>query len=517
MTPNFQIDDFLTRFDQLPSDPAAVDDEAGELFEWCREADDDDLYDLLGRLSQRPRPSPTQDALLSNLFRALAARDWSEEVQPPARFPDWVVGQVAALYQWLGPRCRSRDHLCQLIATHGDRELAHLVEWLLAEPPITARSVLITFAPLFQRHDFDTQYLFPRLLDAVAHPLMAASVVDLANFVTSEGLADPHPAKERVSRFVGLLGEITHRLAQLEESVGASGKPSAELAEMVEDGVSLAVALCHGLALIGDEAAVGKLFQTLELRHRRLRTEAAAALAALQQPAGVEALAALASEPVVRLRVLTYADELDCLDEIDEQYRTAQSIAESELAIWLAQPSQMGMPPSSMECVDSKTMYWPGYDDEVDCFLFRFSYQFTEGAFSNIGIAGPLAHAFSADIADLPPDDIYAAFAGWQAEHEDIYEIEVVEAHEAHQSDIARFERRLRDEGYENVRPLRLGFFFGDRALLARAARSGTDGIAVVDLDSVQWRSTANSVRPVGPDEVYSIYKGRKLLRSFND
>ena len=42
-------------------------------------------------------------------------------------------------------------------------------------------------------------------------------------------------------------------------------------------------------------------------------------------------------------------------------------------------------------------------------------------------------------------------------------------------------------------------------------------GISVVDRDAVQWRSTENRLRPVGPDELYCIYKGRKLLRNFND
>ena len=68
-----------------------------------------------------------------------------------------------------------------------------------------------------------------------------------------------------------------------------------------------------------------------------------------------------------------------------------------------------------------------------------------------------------------------------------------------------------------HCRLLRIGFFFGDRALITRAKRGGTQGIAVVDTENVQWRSTADKIRPLGPDEVYYIYKGRKLLRSFND
>ena len=38
-------------------------------------------------------------------------------------------------------------------------------------------------------------------------------------------------------------------------------------------------------------------------------------------------------------------------------------------------------------------------------------------------MAGPLVHAFEADLTKLDQFDAYAAFAGWQAEHPDIYEV----------------------------------------------------------------------------------------------
>ena len=53
-----------------------------------------------------------------------------------------------------------------------------------------------------------------------------------------------------------------------------------------EDGVGLAVALCDALAQIGNKEAIGKLYQAMDLSHRRLRTEAAAALAKLGEEAG---------------------------------------------------------------------------------------------------------------------------------------------------------------------------------------------------------------------------------------
>jgi hypothetical protein len=248
-----------------------------------------------------------------------------------------------------------------------------------------------------------------------------------------------------------------------------------------------------------------------------LRTEAVAALARLGEEAGVEALVALAAEPVVRLRVLTYAAELGCLDQVDERYQSGAARAEAELALWLAQPSQMAVPPNSCEVVDQRTQYWPGYDEPVDCYLVRFVYLIGDTELSNIGIAGPLAHAFAADLSDLPPDDIYAAFAGWQAEHDEIRESAPEDLSGRQQIDVLRLQRGLADQGYTAVEPQTWGLFFGDSVLVAQARYNGMPGVAVTDGQQTCWWPQAASRRPIGPLEAYCIYKGRKLLQTFND
>jgi hypothetical protein len=201
---------------------------------------------------------------------------------------------------------------------------------------------------------------------------------------------------------------------------------------------------------------------------------------------------------------------------VDEAYCTPAARAEAELALWLAQPAQLGIPPTRLELIDSRTQYWPGFDEPVDCFLFRFAYEFADARFANIGIAGPLTHTFAADLADLPPDDIYAAFAGWHARHEEIYEVDVATLDDRQRVAATRLERRLNDAGYEQIRALQLGFFLGDRFLVARAVLDDRPGIAVVDQQSVLWYPASGRVRPIGPHEASSIYKGRKLLRAFN-
>jgi hypothetical protein len=76
------------------------------------------------------------------------------------------------------------------------------------------------------------------------------------------------------------------------------------------------------------------------------------------------------------------------------------------------------------------------------CHLFRFTYVFGDAQYTNVGIAGPACYAFGCDLSDLPPDDIFAAFAGWHAEHDEMYEFAVTELHEAEHAEVARLARR---------------------------------------------------------------------------
>ena len=61
-----------------------------------------------------------------------------------------------------------------------------------------------------------------------------------------------------------------------------------------------------------------------------------------------------------------------------------------------------------------------------------------------------------------------------------------------------------------------MGHFFGDRVLIARASRHDVPGIAVVDRNGVEWYPIRTQRHCLGAQEAFCIYKGRRLLRSFN-
>jgi hypothetical protein len=431
-----------------------------------------------------------------------------------------LLAVVVALYGQLGPSSQARGILLAWLSVGGgERELAQLANLLVEDPPTDDADIVQALAPLFQRHDWPAAALFPRLLDALAHVPLAAAVLDLANHVCRRHPQGEHPAAAQTQQLMETLGQLVGHLGRLEESPPASQSPR-EISLRVQQSVALTVSLCDALALIGDERAIPRLHQALTLAHRRLKTESAAALARLGDKRGEEELITLAAEPVARLRVLAYAKELGIADRIDPGFRSPQARAEAELTVWLAEPTQFGLAPQSCELIDHCRQFWPSFTEPVDCFLFRFTYAMTvddqERSYTSIGIAGPLAHAFTADLADLPPGDIYAAFAGWHAEHAEIKEYDVEKLSHSGRTEVTRLARRVHDAGYEAVGPRLFGEFFGEKVLLADCTQGKLAGVAAADSTDILFFPARRPRRSIGIREAWCIYKGRKLLKTFN-
>lgn len=474
----------------------------------------DDAQRLLGALADW---SPTADddvlvaELLTPVWRWLQSRNDSEPL--PAAMVDRVVG----LYGRWRERLLAAHHLLRLLAAAGDEaSLAAFADLVANVPPQKPDHALLVFVPLFQRSDYDPRSLFPRLLDALEHPQLASVVLDLANYLTRRGRLAGHPAASRGEQLANLLGAVVLRLQRVEERPQEFGSSPRELSELVGDGVSLIVSLCDALALIGNTQVTGKLHQTLELRHRRVRVEAAAALARLGDERGVDVLIEMAAEPVVRSRVLAYAQELQVLDRVAAEHRTDEARAAGAMAAWLAEPVHFGSPPPVLDLVDTCTLAWPGYDKPVTCYLFTYEYPLEVGSLTGVGIAGPVTHALLADLEDLPPADIYAIYAGWHAQHEEIGETpaDQLGPHERAQWETVR--SGLENAGYEQPTLDKLGRFIDDEHWVATARRQGRSGVVVVAGERIDWYPIPASRRPLGPTEFYYLHKGRKILRTFN-
>lgn len=394
--------------------------------------------------------------------------------------------------------------------------LNRCVEMVLAHPPGRWEIAALGLSPLMRHAHWPLEGVFPIGRPGLNHPHLIVPLLDLANFAFVHAMAAEHPLAADAAKLSDVFGGTIDRLSLLEEDPTRFGDDAQTIQRVLSDAIALATALAATLGSCGHVAAVGKLYRCLDLQHRGLQAEAAAALCRLGDAMGREALVRLAADPMARPRVLRYAEEIGCLDAIAPEHRSELAMAESQLGLWLASPAQYGFPPHSLELVDQRQLAWPSYEAPQACYLFRYRYRFPSGDMSNIGMAGPLVHAVASDLAELAIPDIYALFAGWQAEHPEIFEVDASQFNDAQRRLAQQLSRHLEDQGHADVQPQWLGFLVGEVALAASSHVDHHAGHAVTDGLETVWFPAAGRPRPLGLAEAYWVFKGRKLLRTFN-
>ncbi len=501
----------------LPTVPGLSVRQIGEFL--ARLAESNEL--LANSLAQKPLDAVFRQLNLA--IRNLLIR--AEKSGEPCPYDEqWLSNaRLDSIYHDLPMDSNVRNQLLACLASMFS-EPAHklFADLIVSDPPSDEKGVLIAFAPLVnQRKKYPVDPLFPRLLEALKYKHLAAIILDLSNYCFREGLVDTNPASVRVEHLTTLLGQVVSQLELIEEGQ-ISGQSPQQISDNVNESVALTVSLCDTIALSNYGDGIGKILQAMSLKHRRVKTEAAAALVRLgdtDDKEGEKLLISLAAEPICRLRAIAYARELGLADQIDQDYLSDAATAESQLAIWLAAPSQMGVAPTAMELIYRKTLRWPGFDMPVACYLFRFEYRFAGQTYSNVGIAGPITHAFANNLEHLSELDILSAFAGWQTQHEDIYSVEFERAQEALPGITETLLHRLRGQ-HDQFKPEFVGFFFETPALVGRVTSDdSTDPgfIAISDRDNDYVYPAGSPHSPITAELAFEIYKGRQLLNAFND
>ena len=491
---------------------SALKAELSELAAWSVA----EVRELLERLPSMDLSSKVVLLAIESILQSIASRFLSQSRDVARRQAeiDELIGELDACYLRLSPNAASRNYVLGILAAGGSRQsLARFAELLIDDPPSHSASLGLAMAPLISLPQPNLGDLFPRLLDGLQHQNLAAAILDVANHAYSSGKLTAHPALARAAALIGLLRQLVDKLSAVEEGNSLSSV-SGNLEKVIAETVALAVSTCHTLGLVGDSAARPELLRALNLKHRRIRTESAGALAQLGDPAGAAALVELAQWPVARLRALAYADEYGLIDQIDPQYRTQAARAESELAVWLSEPAQFGLAPTEMNLLDQRELFWPGYNEPQQCYLFRFSYRTNQGVWSNIGIAGPAIHAASASLEHLSHEESYALFAGWQTSHENIYEIDLRDLPEKEKAAIARQQAEQEEHGFDEIVPAFVGRFLGDEFVVAAALKGDQAGHLIWSPREMHWLADAS--RKLTSELAYCIFKGRKLLASFN-
>jgi hypothetical protein len=127
-----------------------------------------------------------------------------------------------------------------------------------------------------------------------------------------------------------------------------------------------------------------------------------------------------------------------------------------------------------------------------------------------------LCQGIQADLANRPVDEIYATYAGWQAEHEEIFEVPVEQLNASQRLEADRLEQSLRALDYEIEQSIALAMFFGEVSLVANVRKADTTFCAVTDGNELICFPTTNHPASMNAEVVVCIFRGRKLLRTFN-
>jgi len=485
------------------------------LFRWIQDASVDDVRSTLTLIlacstKQWEEEYSTVSAILVQIIRRLH--------EEPFSLPADANAQLRTLYAELGSRPALQSLLLRLlIATRQTESLTAFAHLLVEHSALEPRLQVEVFGDLLKYADNRVSAVFPTILKGLQRSGLVSFTLDYANYAYRNKLVDSHPAKVNTKQLISLLSNLADRLGKLQDSRPSSQEEATQLGRQVTEGVALGIALCDTLASIGDAEAVASLNKVVQVEHRRLRVEAAAALAKLGMQDAGKMLVAMAAEPTERLRVLAYAKELDLLDEIDDEFSNIVARAEAEIVMYLAQPSQIGIAPQHIELIDQREQAWPGYEEPRNCFLFQFVYQFPSGDFTNIGIAGPVVMTQDADLTGLSYNDIYALFAGWHVDHPEIYAIDSGHAVGTQHVEMHRLLSSLTDsEDFEDVAPALMGTVLERQVLIASARRENDLGWAMVSDDSFSWISIGDPQRPLGAAEAFHVFVGRSLLTAFN-
>ncbi len=470
-----------------------------------------ELFDRLLQFAEETDNAlwPELLAVLLGPYTATSENRWptAEALQP-----------IAELYQRCPADSILRNELLALIAKSSDPQAKDVWSRLLCDdPPQTAAALGIAFRPMLADDCQIPIGLLTGLIHrATGNLYVAAAVYELANHAFRTGKVLSHPASNRCEALRGLLGGLVGQLSRIEEGQLPSDVSAESLAETVSNSVALIIALIDTFALLDDERSIGKLNQAMALRHRRIQVEAAAALAKFGDENGKRQLIESAQHPVVRLRVISYAEELGLANEISLEHTGPIATAESHLAMWLAEPGQMGLAPSRMNLIDQREWYWPSFEKPVACLLFEFEYGADKQSYRNVGICGPLTHAFAADLRPISTSDQYAAFAGWQTTSTEIFLVPIERAETLMAGPTDHLKRALGRESLENYAIHAVSVFFGNHALVATGLRGTESGTLIVDDVGTEWIPRGNPASPIDWILALNIWRGRRLLASFN-
>lgn len=148
-----------------------------------------------------------------------------------------------------------------------------------------------------------------------------------------------------------------------------------------------------------------------------VRLESAWARAKLRQEAGIKALANAALDVHQNSRSLRYMQELGLDEHIPDDAVTPRLRALAMMSEWLQHPQEFGRPPSGLELVDTRELFWPPVNEKIQLWLVKYTYSDVDPADVGVGMVGATTFAlFGENSPEQSPEDLYALYCAWELE-----------------------------------------------------------------------------------------------------
>lgn len=425
--------------------------------------------------------------------------------------------QLTSLYSRLPPDCKNRYMLLHLLLMIGNPESLRLaVKHIKLSDVNSWQTGAYILSPLMQKKEWPIDAVFPEILDALQCPGLAGPILDLANYLVRNKLLEKHPASHRLDSLLLMFSKLVCRLESLESNPGSFSEDPAASIKLLDVSISILISTCDAIGLIGNPIAIPKLKAALSIKHRRVRTEVAATLTSFSDEEGKNCLLQLAADPYCRLRVIQYCKELGIIDLVGQSFLTDEAFAEAALSVWLAEATQFGVAPTSVEVISRRNLFWPGYARKVNCFLLKFGYSFRGRSYVNIGIVGPITYATTISLCQLSIDDVFAFYAGWHVENDEIF-ISKATLEESCRGEILAFARHAEKEGFASPQLLYIGDFFEKKVGIFEAMKDGMLVIVLTDGSCLITNNPVSNLDPLKSTDLWYIYVGRTLLQKFNN
>ena len=440
-----------------------------ELARLQNEIDSGRLIQFFERLNRYPNVIQSQEV---DQRLTLVLANWlnAELLDNETQSTDRVIDGLQEIYSLLAMTSLGRGYILAWMARTKHRNaFSWFVDQVVENPPVDPNALSVAFAPLLTTQDWNHGVLFQKLFSNITDSLSINLAIDVANNLFRKG-HHPHPLTDYRVELVELLNSIVDRLEILQKSVPENVEVARSNAVTVDESVAFITSIADALRLIGDRQTVGPLKRVMELEHRRIQCEASVALASLKDPDGIKTLIALAEEPVVRKRVLSYAKELELDKNINAKFKTPAAIAESGFVEWLTRQEIFGVPPSECKLIDERLQYWPGFENAIPCMLFEYAYTAGENRFESIGIGTPCTFAFKSDLTSLSADDCYKVFAGFDLEHDEVFLLDYSKATTLYRQEIDHLKQTFPTDA--KIQWLGLGTYLGDKLLIGRIDKS---------------------------------------------